>query len=178
VIRVRRAVPADAAALVALAEAVGREEGRWILASEGWRSVGDERRFLRNVQSQQDAVVYVAEDDGTVVGRLSLARDPHPASRHVADLGLMVAAEHRRRGVGKALLTEAVVWSHSIGVRKLELHVFPWNEPALRLYESFGFEREGYRKRHYLRGGELVDAILMAYSLDDEGSSEPGVVSR
>jgi len=173
VIHVRRAVPSDAGALVDLAESVGREEGRWILATDGWRSVGDERRFLRSVQSQSDAAVYVAEDEGRIIGRLSLARDPHPASRHVADLGLMVAADHRRRGVGKALLTEAVSWSRSIGIRKLELHVFPWNEPALRLYESFGFEREGYRKRHYQRGGELVDAILMAYVLDDQSPTEP-----
>ena len=161
-IRVRRAVPKDAAALVALAEAVGREDGRWILASEGWRPAGDERRFLRGVQSHPDAAVFVAEDDGLVVARLSLARDPHPASRHVADLGLMVEAGHRRQGVGTALLEEAVAWARTVGVRKLELHVFPWNEPALRLYESFGFEREGYRKRHYDRDGELVDAILMA----------------
>ena len=162
-IRVRRAVPGDAAALVALAEAVGREDGRWILASEGWRPAGDERRFLRGVQSHPDAAVFVAEDDGLVVARLSLARDPHPASRHVADLGLMVEAGHRRQGVGTALLEEAVAWARTVGVRKLELHVFPWNEPALRLYKSFGFEREGYRKRHYDRDGELVDAILMAF---------------
>ena len=162
-IRVRRAVPKDAAALVALAEAVGREDGRWILASEGWRPAGDERRFLRGVQSHPDAAVFVAEDDGLVVARLSLARDPHPASRHVADLGLMVEAGHRRQGVGTALLEEAVAWARTVGVRKLELHVFPWNEPALRLYKSFGFEREGYRKRHYDRDGELVDAILMAF---------------
>jgi ribosomal protein S18 acetylase RimI-like enzyme len=36
----------------------------------------------------------------------------------------------------------------------------------LGLYESFGFVREGYRKRHYERGSELVDAILMAYFVD------------
>ena len=30
---------------------------------------------------------------------------------------------------------------------------------------SFGFEREGYRKGHYLRAGEDVDAILMAYAV-------------
>jgi RimJ/RimL family protein N-acetyltransferase len=166
VIRVRPAVPGDAPDLVALAEAIGREEGRWILATEGWRSVADERRFLRGVQSHPDAAVFVAEVDGTIVARLSLARDPHPASRHVADLGLMVAAGHRRRGVGTALLEESVGWARRVGVRKLELHVFPWNEPALRLYESFGFEREGYRRRHYLRGGELVDAVLMAYVLE------------
>jgi RimJ/RimL family protein N-acetyltransferase len=166
VIAIRRAIPHDAPALVELAESVGREEGRWILGTGPWRSVADERRYLRSIERYPDAAVIVAEDGARIVGRLSLSRDPHPASRHVADLGLMVAESHRRRGVGSALLDEAVVWARTARVRKLELHVFPWNEPALGLYEAFGFEREGYRKRHYERGGELVDAILMAYFLE------------
>jgi putative acetyltransferase len=163
-IAVRHAEARDAPALVALAEAVGREEGRWILSSE-WRSVADERRYLKTVRRHPDAVVFVAEVDDRVVGRLSLARDPHPASRHVADLGLMVDARHRGLGVGRALLEEAVRWAHRAGIGKLELHVFPWNEPALRLYEGFGFTREGYRVGHYLRDDEYVDAILMAYAV-------------
>lgn len=162
--RIRRAVSGDAQALVALAEEVGSEEGRWILGSGSWRSLADERRYLRTVQRHPDAAVFVAEDgEHRIVGRLSLARDPHPASRHVADLGLMVAAGSRRRGIGTELLHEAVAWARVTGVRKLELHVFPWNEPALALYEAFGFEREGLRRRHYIRDGEEVDAILMAY---------------
>ena len=160
---VREAIPRDAEALVALAESVGREEGRWILGTGPWRSVSDERRYLRTIQGHPDAAVFVAEDAGAIVGRLSLSRDSHPASRHVADLGLLVAESHRRQGVGTMLLEQAVAWSRTSRVRKLELHVFPWNEPALALYEAFGFEREGYRKRPYARGGELVDAVLMAY---------------
>jgi RimJ/RimL family protein N-acetyltransferase len=165
-ILVRRADPGDAAALVELAEEVGREEGRWILTSDGWRSVADERRYLKTVQRHADAAVYVVEDDGRIVGRLSLSRDPHPSSQHVADLGLMVAAEYRRRGIGRALLEQAVRWAQESGVRKLELHVFPWNEPALALYEAFGFEREGLRRAQYARDGEYVDAILMAYQVN------------
>jgi RimJ/RimL family protein N-acetyltransferase len=160
---VRSATPGDAHALVDLAESVGREDGRWILGSGPWRSISDERRFLRTIHRHPDAAVFVVDDAGAIVGRLSLARDSHPASRHVADVGLMVAESHRRQGVGTMLLEQAVAWARESDVRKLELHVFPWNEPALGLYESFGFVREGYRKRHYDRGGELVDAILMAY---------------
>jgi RimJ/RimL family protein N-acetyltransferase len=167
---IRPARPEDASALAALGVAVGREQGAWLLTTDGWRSSADERRYLRALKRFPDAAVYVADDAGDVVGRLSLARDPHPASRHVADLGLMVAATHRRRGVGTALLEQAVAWAHDAGVRKLELHVFPWNEPAIRLYEVFGFEREGLRRSHYLREGEYVDAILMAYRLNSSGA--------
>ncbi|MGZ8688332.1 MAG: N-acetyltransferase family protein [Gaiellaceae bacterium] len=164
-IAIRAAEPGDAAALVALAEQVGSEEGAWLLTTEGSRSVLAEKRYLRAVRRHPDAAVFVVEEDGSIVGRLSLARDAHPASRHVADLGLLVAATHRRRGVGRSLLEQAVAWAEAAGVTKLELHVFPWNEPAIALYESFGFEREGYRSRQYVREGQAVDAILMAYHL-------------
>ena len=165
-ITIRRAEPGDAQALVELAGEVGSEDGAWLLTTAEWRSITDERRYLRAVRRHPDAAVFLAEDGAAVVGRLSLARDVHPASAHVADLGLMVAASHRRRGVGRGLLEQAVAWAASVGVSKLELHVFPWNEPAIALYESFGFEREGLRKGHYLRDGTPVDAILMAFQLD------------
>jgi RimJ/RimL family protein N-acetyltransferase len=162
---VRPADPSDAEALTRLAEAVSAEPEAWLISTDGeWRSVGDERRYLKAVRRYPHAAVYVAErNDGAIVGRLSLARDTHPASAHVADLGLMVAQDARRQGVGWALMEAAVEWARESDVRKLELHVFPWNEPAVALYERFGFVKEGYRHAHYRRGDEYVDAILMAY---------------
>jgi RimJ/RimL family protein N-acetyltransferase len=162
---VRRAEPGDAEGLKALGDAVGSEPEGWLVTTNGWRDAADERRYLRAIRRYANAAVFVAEDDGHIVGRLSIARDQHPASRHVADLGLMVAASHRRRGIGTALLDAAVHWARGSGVHKLELHVFPWNEGAIALYERFGFEREGYRKAHYRRASEYVDAVLMALRL-------------
>ena len=131
----------------------------------------------------------MAVDGEQIVGRLSVARDPHPASPHVADLGLFVAASHRRRGIGRLLLETAVAWAGVVGIRKLELQVFPWNVPAIRLYEEFGFVREGLRRGHYLRDGADVDALLMAFHLlrdrnplhlqrPDQESPHLGLVAR
>jgi RimJ/RimL family protein N-acetyltransferase len=164
--RIRAAEPGDAAALVALASAVGGEPEGWLLADARWRSVADERRYIRSLRRHPDGALIVAEIEGELVGRLSIARDPHPASAHVADLGLMVAAPHRRQGIGRALLAAAEEWAHEVRVSKLELHVFPYNDAAIALYERCGYEREGYRRRHYRRpDGTYVDAVLMAKDL-------------
>jgi GNAT superfamily N-acetyltransferase len=157
VITVRRAAPGDAAALVALADQVAREEEGWILRTDGWRSVGEERRYLKAARSHPDAAVLVAEVDGRIVARLSLARDSHPASRHVADLGLMVDAGYRRRGIGTRLLGEAVEWAQASGVSKLELPSFRGTSLALApTRRSIG--GRGHRSDH-LPGGGYVDAI-------------------
>jgi RimJ/RimL family protein N-acetyltransferase len=163
---IRPARPHDAEALVSLAKEIGTEPEAWLISVDDWRDTGAERRLLRALRRHPDAQVFVAEGSSGIVGRLSVGRDPHPASAHVADVGLMVAAGHRRRGIGRRLLAQAVEWAASAGVRKLELHVFPYNEPALALYESFGFEREGYRRGHYVRNGRYVDAVLMALDLE------------
>ena len=163
VFRVRRAAPSDADAISRLAREVAAEPEGWLLTLGTWRSSSEERRAIRLLRRHPDAALFVAETSEGIVGRLSVTRDNHPSSQHIADLGLMVARDYRRRGAGRALLEAAVEWARASGVSKVELHVFPHNEAAIKLYESFGFEREGYRKRHYRRGHEYVDAILMAY---------------
>jgi RimJ/RimL family protein N-acetyltransferase len=160
--RIRRAEPGDATRLVDLARAVGSEEEGWLITDGEWRTASEERRYLRAVKRHRHAAVLVAETPDGIVGRLSVARDPHPASDHVADIGLMVARPYRRQGIGRALMEAAEHWARGVGVRKLELHVFPHNEAALGLYEALGYEREGYRRDHYRRGAGFVDAILMA----------------
>ncbi len=159
---VRHAEPGDAAALVELAQVVGAEPEGWLITNGDWRTASEERRYLRAIRRSPHAAVIVVETVDGLVGRLSIARDPHPASRHVADLGLMVARPFRRRGAGRALMEAAEAWARSVGVVKIELHVFPYNVGAIALYERLGYEREGLRRSHYRRGDELVDAILMA----------------
>jgi RimJ/RimL family protein N-acetyltransferase len=159
---VRHAEPGDAAALVDLARAVGGEPEAWLVANGTWRTTADERRYVRAIRRSPDAAVFVAESPDRIVGRLSIARDPHPASRHVADLGVMVARDFRRRGAGRALMEAAERWARRVGVRKIELHVFPHNAGAIALYEELGYVREGLRRHQYRRGADFFDAVLMA----------------
>jgi RimJ/RimL family protein N-acetyltransferase len=160
---VRPAVPADADDLVRLGRDVAAEPELWLTYD---RTRGDERRNVRGAQRDSNAAVFVAETADGIVGRLSIARDRSPLSRHVAELGLMVAASARRRGVGTALIEEAATWARELGVVKLELTVFPHNAPAIALYRKLGFREEGLLRRRYLVDGRYVDAMLMGLELD------------
>ena len=49
-----------------------------------------------------------------------------------------------------------------LGLTRLDLRVYVDNEPAISLYERFGFEVEGTHRRFAYRNGEYVDAHVMA----------------
>jgi ribosomal protein S18 acetylase RimI-like enzyme len=79
---------------------------------------------------------------------------------------MAIAEGWRGRGVGTALMEGCVHWARERGVHKLALQVWPHNDAAIRLYEKFGFEREGVLRAHYRRqNGELWDAIVMGLLL-------------
>ncbi len=160
---VRPATSADADALADIGRSVAAEDELWLTYN---RSASDERRNLKGVRRSPNTAVFVAETPGGIVGRLSISRDGNIVSHHVAELGLMVVSGERRRGIGTALMEEAIKWARASGVTKLELHVFPHNEPAIALYRKLGFREEGQRYRHYRIAGHYVDAILMALHLD------------
>jgi RimJ/RimL family protein N-acetyltransferase len=160
---VRPAAPRDADAIVDLGRAVAGEDELWLTYD---RSRADERRNVKSVRRDPNVAVFVAETADGIVGRLSIARDNSPYSRHVAELGLMVAASARRRGIGTALIEEAVKWGRGSGITKLELTVFPHNEPAIALYRKLGFREEGLLRRRYRIEGRFVDAMLMGRDLD------------
>lgn len=63
----------------------------------------------------------------------------------------------------RALLGEIVDAADQwLNITCLELTVYTDNARAIRLYESFGFEREGHLRSFGFRAGRHVDAYCMA----------------
>ena len=106
-----------------------------------------------------------------VVGMFGLHTFPNrPRRRHVGDIGMAVHDEWQGKGVGSALMRAGVELADKwLNLSRLELTVYTDNEPAIRLYERFGFEREGTLRRYAFRDGVYVDAHLMARLRPSEG---------
>ncbi|MDX2623817.1 GNAT family N-acetyltransferase [[Kitasatospora] papulosa] len=88
---------------------------------------------------------HVLVHDGAVVGHVWVARREEPEGQ---DLGYVFDVEvrrgHRGRGYGRALMHLAEDVTLDAGLGLLGLHVFASNTPALRLYESLGYEVTQY----------------------------------
>ncbi|WP_042297433.1 GNAT family N-acetyltransferase [Paraburkholderia bannensis] len=82
---------------------------------------------------------------------------------HVAEIGVGVHGDWRRRGVGTRLIDEMLDLADNwLGLRRLQLKVFVDNDAAIALYRKSGFEIEGRLRGHMLRDGAYVDSYLMA----------------
>ena len=98
--------------------------------------------------AELDGAVFVAEEDGDVVGFICVwarvpPEDPSEErySAHVSDL--VVLPRFRRRGIGRALLARGEAYARERGADRLRIGVLARNQGARRLYLDSGF-REVY----------------------------------
>ena len=102
------------------------------------------------------AKYYVAKNsDGELVG--------YAGTWHIIDEGhittIAVKNEFLRNHIGEALIHQIIEDCYKDGVKYLTLEVRVSNEPAIKLYEKYGFQSLGTRKGYYQDNNE--DALIM-----------------
>ncbi|MDL2408922.1 GNAT family N-acetyltransferase [Rhizobium calliandrae] len=154
---IRAARPSDAEAIALIANLPGYRAGTLRLP---FQSVEETRQWLDKPASEQLSLVAVL--NGQVVGNAGMRR--HSGRQiHAGHLGMGVHDDFTGRGIGSALLAALIDTADNwLAIKRLELTVYVDNEPAIRLYEKFGFETEGRLKAFAFRNGEYVDAFTMA----------------
>lgn len=125
--------------------------------------------FFMNLHKRFPATFIVAEENGKVVGYimcrvetglsnfglLGIARKAHVIS-------IAVLPTHQRRGIGHALVQEAMRNMPLYKARECYLEVRASNTPAIGLYKKMGFDILRRIRGYYIDG---EDAYLMARKL-------------
>ena len=100
----------------------------------------DFERLLSNGLASEHSHLFVAKaDDQKIVGYLwLLERGPESDRRgYVGDV--IIEEEQRGKGYGRKIMELAEFEVRKLGHKKIGLHVFGYNTPAIRLYESLGY---------------------------------------
>lgn len=101
--------------------------------------------FLQSRLAKTDAAMFVADIDGAVVGFAFVQLGcPHDDAMHRPRVfayleDIVVSSDHRRLGVGKALMQKVEAWAGDRNVDQIELTVWEFNEEAKEFYEALGY---------------------------------------
>jgi RimJ/RimL family protein N-acetyltransferase len=169
-VRIRPAMPEDAQVLIDYVKELSEEPGIYLILGPGEfkLTVEEERQYIEEISRVDNSVMYLAFSGAELIGEINLIGGARKAVHHTALLGISVRRGWRGRGVGNHLFRAVLDWAISGRVlRRIELSVFVVNEPAIRLYEKFGFTKEGRRRRSIFRDGIYHDDWMMALLLDD-----------
>ena len=122
------------------------------------RAVFSDPWSLESFRSLLADIMTVAQSEGVVVGYL--------VARHAADSGdimnIAVHPDHRRQGIGWALVEDSLQRLAAVGVKTVSLGVRESNAAAQRLYERMGFTAVGKTRGYYREPRE--DAVVMRMS--------------
>jgi ribosomal protein S18 acetylase RimI-like enzyme len=107
--------------------------------------------------------IFVAEEDGTVLGTYFLQANQSGGGAHVANCGYITAPASSGRGVARAMCAHSLDHALRRGFNAMQFNfVIATNERAIHLWESFGFNTVGRIPaafRHPALG--LVDVLVM-----------------
>ena len=142
-IRVRPATAADVESVLDLYAQPDFDAGRALPAD-------DARRILARFSAYPDYTLYVAEQNGRIVGSFALLvmdNIGHLGARSGVVEDVVVAPALHGHGVGRAMMAFARARCREKGCYKLMLSSNARRERAHAFYESLGFERHGYSFR-------------------------------
>ena len=111
--------------------------------------------------------VFVAEENGEIVGTYFLQANQQGGGAHVANCGYMTAVTSTGRGVARAMCEHSLDRARERGFRAMQFNfVISANDRAVRLWQSFDFEILGRLPKAFLHPSlGYVDAYVMCRDL-------------
>jgi aminoglycoside 6'-N-acetyltransferase len=128
----------------------------------------NEQDILEKSSPDEDALVFVVELDGELIGLVQAGEEPDPDYRH-ASVDLFLGPAWHGQGLGADSVRTLARWLfEDRGHHRITIDPAVANTRAISSYERVGFKRVGVMRR-YERGadGEWHDGLLLDLLRED-----------
>jgi RimJ/RimL family protein N-acetyltransferase len=128
-------------------------------------------RYLESSKQPNARAIWVAETSvGDPVGHVEISQIwPYLSSRLSR---VLVAPDHRRRGIGSAMIAKALSFSfRQHHVSRIDLGVSAGNSAAIACYEKLGFTHVGTWPGGIVAGAAKIDVYWMTVMRDQRSDS-------
>lgn len=126
----------------------------------------EERINWFNNHAPNHRPLWVALDDQEICGWVSLESFyGRPAYDKTAEISIYISENFRGKGLGKKILTMALDESAKLGIETILGFIFAHNEPSIKLFERFGFEKWAHLPAVAELDGEKRDLVILGKKL-------------
>ncbi len=130
-------------------------------------AIDDQRAFIEDCLDVENKLFLVGEIGGEIVANLNFNGVPRPRIKHVGEFGVTVFKDYWGLGIGREMIIYLILWAkRNRIIKKINLRVREDNKRGIKLYESLGFYKEGFRTREFYIGGKYYGALYMGLEID------------
>jgi ribosomal-protein-serine acetyltransferase len=108
-------------------------------------------------------------DDQMVGGTLFRVFEP---DQSLCEIGVWLSPEHQGRGLVTRAVRAMVDWAvHERGIRRIEWHCVPENQPSRKVAERLGFSLDGVLRQSFEYAGTVHDVEVWSVLADEWGQA-------
>ena len=157
----------DAEVVLKYLKKVGGETNFLTFGKEGIPyTIDQERVVLRNIQNSERDFMIGGFINGNLASVGNVSSSSKKRLKHKADLGISVLKKYWDIGIGSQMMEYLISLCRTNNFRKIDLIVCENNKRAIKLYEKYGFKKEGLLSRDALIDGVFYNSFHMGLKLD------------
>ncbi|MDV8110497.1 GNAT family protein [Bacillus sp. BAU-SS-2023] len=164
----RSPIKEDAQAMIDYLNIIGGESNFITFGkNEFSMSVEAEQDYIERINSMDNSknVLIIIEDE--IVGIASITSVQKERMKHNGTLGISIRKKYWDIGLGSEIMAYLIDWAKSNKItKKINLLVREDNIRGVKLYEKFGFEKEGLLKKDICVNGVYYNTIAMGLYID------------
>lgn len=137
----------------------------WVNNTKAILSITSERNFLENISRNEDptlkALAIIKKEGDKFLWIVDLSRINHIDQIATIWISIWDFEEHNKWYWADALNAILLYWFNTLNLRNIDLHVFSFNEWAIKCYQKVWFQEYGRRKESHYCNWNFRDEIYM-----------------
>jgi RimJ/RimL family protein N-acetyltransferase len=163
---IRKAMMEDSENVISYVKKIVQESDNLTFEKDEFNpTVTAEREFIESINKSTNQCFLIAVLNDKIIGNLSISNIDRARIKHSAELSITVLKNYWNQGVASNLMAEFIQWLKTTNLTKINLTVKEDNIYAIKLYEKFGFVKEGVITREFFIDGKYYNSIFMGLQI-------------
>ena len=154
----------------------------WVNNTKAILSLTSEKTFLENISRNEDptikALAIIKKEGDKFLWIVDLSKINYIDQIATIWISIWDFDEHNKWYWADALNAILSYWFHTLNLKNIDLHVYAFNESAIRCYQKVWFKEYGRRKRTHYCNWKFRDEIYMAITKEERENKNKEILKN